>query len=279
MGPICVLIVPSLVAGEWRARIAEAGEAAGWQTVFVGERLDDSIDLAQSILISESVTAFETFSANQVHVIHAAAEDIVELLSRMDPAAREYVVGRASIYLANAEALVREGAHPTAAPGILALGRGIRPIALEAPPHVPPGYLGMFDAMPAPPVFETAWPAKLFRYAPNRTPASEPGTIELVGPPRVLVFGPYIHLPQGRWDLTIEMEVDIDDMPITLAMAWGDHFDHPAASLRFRRSGRYRLDFSAEFQPTRPAELRISLPNALLHGQIRMEKAKLSRRS
>lgn len=279
MGPICVLIVPSLAAGAWRARIAEAGEKAGWKTIFIGDRLDDTTDLTRSILVSESATAFEMFPANMVNVIHATSEDVVELLARMDPSAREYVVGRASIYLASAEALVREGARPTAAPGTLYLGADIGPIDLEPPPPVPTGYLSMFDTMPASKAFGVAWPARLFRYTVTRTPSLDPGSIELIGPPRPLVFGPYIHLPRGYWNLAVEMEIDIEDTPIILSMAWGDLFDSPPASVRFERSGRYRLDFSANLDPTRPAELRISLPNALLHGRIRIEQAMLSRRS
>ncbi len=277
MGPICVLILPNLAAEEWRRRISAAGQEAGWNTLLVAESLDVTVDLSRSILISESTSAFQAFSPDKVAIIHADAEDVVELLARMDPAGREYVVGRASIYLANAEALVRNGARHIKIPGRLALGGGIPPIELPSPPQISAGYLGMFDIMPSPKVFETEWPAGLFRYAPNRTKTMEAGDIELIGPPRVLAFGPYIHLPCGQWDLTVDMEVDIDDMPITLDMAWGDHFDHPAASTRFERSGRYRVEFSSIFASTRPSELRISLPNALLHGRIRVEKAILRR--
>ena len=40
-------------------------------------------------------------------------------------------------------------------------------------------------------------------------PAGAPysGPIELVGPARMLIYGPYLHLPLGRWTATIQIEV------------------------------------------------------------------------
>jgi len=61
------------------------------------------------------------------------------------------------------------------------------------------------------PVFEQRyldcmrWPRELF-FSSNRL-KGHPGDIELVGPARCLVWGPYLCLPVGRWRATIEVEL------------------------------------------------------------------------
>jgi hypothetical protein len=57
------------------------------------------------------------------------------------------------------------------------------------------------------PLGELVWPRELFLHS---DPAGKflPRAIELAGPARFLAWGPYMHLPRGEWDITIEIEVN-----------------------------------------------------------------------
>jgi hypothetical protein len=57
------------------------------------------------------------------------------------------------------------------------------------------------------PLGELVWPRELFLHSEDASKFfSRP--IELAGPARPLIWGPYMHLPQGKWDVMIEIEVD-----------------------------------------------------------------------
>jgi hypothetical protein len=276
--PLCVLIIPSLASGQLRASLEQEAQNHGWSYVAAGRSLDDDVISPQTLIVSESVSAFKAFPAHCVTIIHTDPDSVVELLWQMDPVERRYLVGRASIFLAEAEALAREGAKVVRNPVNLDLGAPFRPISLhKAPSDHPMGVLGMFDELPCRPGCVTSWPPTLFRYTSAPTDATGAvGDIELVGPPRALVFGPYIHLPTGPWHLALDIHIEVEDTPISLTMEWGDHFDSPACPVRFKNSGFYRLDFSANLDASRPAELRISIPSASLHGRLRILGATVS---
>jgi hypothetical protein len=64
------------------------------------------------------------------------------------------------------------------------------------------GYAELFArAWPA----HIEWPMELFR-GPDELPPS--ARIDLTGPARALLFGPYLHLPAGAWSARVEFEIN-----------------------------------------------------------------------
>ncbi|WP_295188756.1 hypothetical protein [uncultured Brevundimonas sp.] len=276
--PLCILIIPSLQSGQWRASLEQEAKNQGWNYIAAGRSIDDEITSPRTLIVSESVSAFRPFPAQCVTILHTDPDNVIDLFWHMDPVERRYIVGRASIFLAEAETLAREGAKVVRHTSELELGTPFRPISLTQPRNDHPmGVLGMFDELPCRSGCVITWPPTLFRYtAPPAGMAQAVGDIELVGPPRALVFGPYIHLPSGSWHLALDIHIEVEGTPISLTLEWGDHFDSPASPVRFNKSGIYRLGFSATLDSTRPAELRVSIPTASLHGYLRILGATLS---
>jgi hypothetical protein len=56
------------------------------------------------------------------------------------------------------------------------------------------------------PVQHVHWPAEVFM-DPSKDGALWNGPIDLTGPARLLLYGPFLHLPKGNWTATIALEV------------------------------------------------------------------------
>ena len=65
------------------------------------------------------------------------------------------------------------------------------------------GYNSILELTPASAI---CWPGELFQTEDNKC-AGAGQTVNLLGPSRVLVYGPYLGLPRGRWTATITFSV------------------------------------------------------------------------
>ncbi|MDH7794324.1 MULTISPECIES: hypothetical protein [unclassified Beijerinckia] len=104
------------------------------------------------------------------------------------------------------------------------------------------------------------------------------GPKTLNGPARILFFGPHAHLPPGRWDCEIQIELN-DCRTDTMAMV--DVFDGEilgAVSLRLPRRGTYAIDVSFEVTRTHaPLEFRMQLLKGAIEGELLLLGVKVKR--
>ena len=112
------------------------------------------------------------------------------------------------------------------------------------------------------------WPLDCFIHGdrPGKT-ATE--IIDLVGPKRLLFYGPYFHLPLGRW--RVEIEVYFSDAHSTFLVDVYTHEKNRALAegrLRPQYGGAYKasLPFAIE-RPEDQIELRLWLEQGALEGQ------------
>ncbi|TBW39535.1 hypothetical protein EYW49_06610 [Siculibacillus lacustris] len=121
------------------------------------------------------------------------------------------------------------------------------------------------------------WPLEMF-IPGGRPDDSVDGPIDLLGPARCLVYGPYLSLPQGLWELEVELEVaenlsgnrlEVDIFHGTVLVA--NNFALPAA-------GRFSVRASFDvFEPREPVQLRISTWEGAIEGILELRGTHLVR--
>jgi hypothetical protein len=115
------------------------------------------------------------------------------------------------------------------------------------------------------------WPREMFVTGPNGSPLTMP--IQLTGGRRILIYGPYLHLPPGKWKATVNLEVGenvsgnsvLVDVLCQRTLA-AQRFDLP-------KSGSYEFDINFDIaDPRLLVELRFFLEYGAIEGWIDLIK-------
>ncbi|WP_150125923.1 hypothetical protein [Brevundimonas sp. LM2] len=123
------------------------------------------------------------------------------------------------------------------------------------------------------------WLPQLFFYSPRREKQRERITsLDITGGPGLLVNGPQISLPPGRWEITVQFTLDDDAARYELALEWGGLPDHfVTMSVKPNHGGLFRAVMSFETDRSVRSELRIRLTEGALHGQFEFLGAQVRR--
>ena len=123
------------------------------------------------------------------------------------------------------------------------------------------------------------WPTRLFldwdrpgRFLERR--------IELMGPARFIVCGPYLHLPRGRWRMSIAVETQacLSDNRLGADIFSGRILS--AVTMRLPARGHFGFDLDFEVTDALlPVELRVQLLTGAIEGSLRLLEVRLSRTS
>ncbi len=132
-----------------------------------------------------------------------------------------------------------------------ALAQAYDDLALGKPPH------------------RVSWPVDLFKLQePPHAPPRE--AIELVGPARLLIFGPYMHLPAGRWyvEATLQTEQCLSDNHLLVDVYAQQVLAHARTILP--ASGQFAFDLHFTItDPFLPIEVRFHLANGAIEGRFK----------
>jgi hypothetical protein len=112
------------------------------------------------------------------------------------------------------------------------------------------------------------WPSSLFMLG-DRPDTQMQGPVDLAGPARCVLYGPYMHLPSGGWSalVTLELADCFGDRPFTLEIVCGDVI----AKGRFYCEGSGAFETRLEFEhcdPHVPIELRLFQDAGEISGAI-----------
>lgn len=126
------------------------------------------------------------------------------------------------------------------------------------------------------------WPRQLFLGtdqvgAPTGT--SLPEVIELVGPARILSYGPYFHLPRGVWLLRTFLEVEDNysgNELIIEIMIGQEILVHRPALLPIQGSYSFEVPFTVT-EPRYPVEHRLQLRQGAIEGVLILKKVEITR--
>jgi hypothetical protein len=127
------------------------------------------------------------------------------------------------------------------------------------------------------PLKEAVWPVSLFLKWDVQGAFIE-GPIELLGPARFIICGPYLHLPEGSWRMTVQIEVEecLSDNRIG-----ADIFSErilTAIEAKLPPFGRFsfNLDFNV-VNPLAPVEIRVQLLTGAIEGRLSLVDVRLTR--
>lgn len=98
--------------------------------------------------------------------------------------------------------------------------------------------------------------------------AAEVGAIDMTGRPRILVYGPYVGLPAGRWRLVVQFSIDEAATRRTLRIDWGTQADFVSHIVAPDRAGVYEIELEYDWTAAAPAEFRIILLEGAFSGTL-----------
>jgi hypothetical protein len=120
------------------------------------------------------------------------------------------------------------------------------------------------------------WPLACF-YNGDQVNELAPPLIELAGPARVLYYGPYFHLPRGRWRVDVQFFFSSEARNAPLAVEVTDSDTLARVSMRPTRGGVFQASFPlAVTQPEKQIEVRVWLMRGAIEGQVGLRQVVFS---
>lgn len=139
-----------------------------------------------------------------------------------------------------------------------------------------PGGRDLPSPEPSPPG-EVVWPREMFNAGDAPYDAC-PATLDVTGGARILVFGPYVTLPAGRWRVTTRFELDHQAAAAgAFLVEFGQGADLGHAQLYPSTEGLYEVSLEKTLKGKTPAEIRVWLARPAFHGALRFLGASLER--
>jgi hypothetical protein len=128
------------------------------------------------------------------------------------------------------------------------------------------------------PVREIVWPAAILYSAAPGFRTDKP--LDLLGPARLLVWGPYMHLTKGRWMASMEFEVAGNLSPnsvIADVLVGGEFAGLGEFGLPERGVYTWQLAFDVS-DIAKPIEVRLTLDKAAIEGEFFLRQVRLQPR-
>ncbi len=126
------------------------------------------------------------------------------------------------------------------------------------------------------PIIQITWPSAILHSASLGYSTEKP--LPLIGPARPLIWGPYMHLPKGKWTASMEFESSENHSPNTLVaevlIDWKPEtrgeFDLPVQGIFV-----WKLQFEVK-DSTKPIEVRLTLNRSAIEGTFFLREVRLS---
>lgn len=272
---IGLLIVPSEAAAAWTEAALEAARTLGWAAEIFLDRFPAELT-GPALLATESWPDLQAFAPDDLIVIVPDTDDALATAQwvHVEGERLRYVSHRfaeASMAAAVAGQVISAGVEEIHIPGLGVIRRAGEPRLRR---RSSPSPVSIYDAVP-PPIGATAiWPLDLFQFPGGRPDRSH--EIDLTGRARVVLFGPYIELPAGRWRMTFDFEVASAKV-VPLRIEWGSLNGETITSEKIRNSGRYRVVLERDWPGIEPAEIRLYLDHAVFDGQLKPLQCEVTR--
>ena len=124
---------------------------------------------------------------------------------------------------------------------------------------------------------QIAWPTELF-YRPDPPQDFLEGPMELVGPARLIAFGPYLHLPKGSWtvSVTIDVEENFSGNELQIDVFSGSIL--VAGETALPVTGVFGIDLPFEIvDPFDPVEVRLQTLSGAIEGRLTLREVVFQR--
>ncbi len=273
-------------AGRWREAMAEVARERGWQvaeddgSTTLAEHLvpDRPVLVLSSLTIPSHLTCGEFKTAVVKDTPGAAMQALASDGSRSAMIAAAY---HGSATFAYAADMIRQGAVvlDASAPflllpllGEVAAEQGVSSSTDTWRP------LDIYSSLPPAVGVEAEWPLSAFSYPimkPEGVLETGRSDIDLTGRARTIVYGPYIHLSPGLWEVEVESLIDPDGGMSHLRFEWGSNPDFVGSSVSVSRSGIYRIRLQRCWSGIGPSEMRVATVQPHFHGRFELLSVKV----
>lgn len=277
---VCVLALPSRHEAEWRVALREAARVAGWDYRDLWGLGDLPIDPERSTVVvtMEETTLGEMLPTDWV-VLAAAPQEVLARSKAQYALDDRAALGHAASRLTAASTLVAKGARLHQAseavleiPGLGLITRQPGQASADMPtvPDDAVSTLQIFRHLPPADGSSAVWPSSIFLRFDDEAPGAAARSIDLTGRGRILIHGPYLALPAGRWRVTFEFEYDCPVGSAPFRFEWGEVADVVLHDARAFTPGRYSITLEKDWAEPGRAEVRIWLYHALFQGEFRL---------
>lgn len=117
----------------------------------------------------------------------------------------------------------------------------------------------------------TEWdPGFLTALSYRGDPIDAAAPIDMAGPPRALVKGPYFTLTPGRWEVTIQFSLDELGSGNDLRIEWGPPEQFVSVRARPKLAGLYQAVLVQEWREVGFAEIIVELMNGCIGGTFKL---------
>ncbi len=158
------------------------------------------------------------------------------------------------------------------------LGEIVAPTRIDDPdPRSERGVLSVFDKLPIPVGATAAWTTDHFDYPHKREFFGGEPQVDLTGRPRGLVYGPFVHLPPGTWQMEIDVSVDPEGGRSPLRFEWGGGDAFVGHSVAVTVPGRYSLVLTNRWTETLTVQMRIWLTEGIFQGRFAFHGCRVTR--
>lgn len=284
---LCVLQFPSPTEIAWTTAIRAHAESLGWtvhdlavpsewpaspgrSAVYftTGIHGAEALDPTHWIVLTENTSTSAGLVSGVLGVSQYSHASLVHTSIRLALSAK-FASQNVQVEVLDARALWLD------LPGLGRVEReAVDELDIETPEQRP---LQIFDRLPIPIGASAEWEPEIFNYPVGQ--AMEGGTpdMDLTGRARVLVFGPFVYLPEGLWTVSINLTVDPLNGRVPLRFDWGDEGDFVSHNVFVTKPGQYTITLARDWIAVTPAQIRIWLTQPLFQGRLSFEGCQISR--
>lgn len=123
---------------------------------------------------------------------------------------------------------------------------------------------------------EIRWPREMF-HSGDAPKDICPPHIDITGPARILVFGPYAALPAAHWRFAAQFELDRHAAQSSFLVEFGQGTDLARTTLKPAANGLYEITVDKVVTDETPVEMRLWLARPAFQGALRFVGASLER--
>lgn len=288
--PVWIVLTPSADDAEWRSAIRAGVEAAGLVLRDADREVPASTDRPDhEVWLTTDCNVVESFGRQPVAALVPRPETSAEAVAEMFGLFPQQSMARASLLVARAVSLdprrsrvitARDIAVTGNQPLILAHGLSIVPPPPRPVEALRPAVrvaLEAFSGGAPVPGQQIAWSEKIFRYDQKAARnAKQIGELDVTGRPRILVYGPYLGLPPGRWRTRVRFLVDAPAASKEFRLDWGSSHDFSSLSITPPHAGVFEAELEHDWLGADFGEIRFWLMEGAFDGVLHFLGATVS---